>query len=53
VSYDLEAAERIRELLAGRDDLVEKRMVSGLSFLVNGNMCCGRYRYGADGPGRR
>jgi TfoX/Sxy family transcriptional regulator of competence genes len=41
VSYDLEAAERVRQLLADRDDVVEKRMVGGLSFLVNGNMCCG------------
>jgi TfoX N-terminal domain len=28
-------------LLACRDNVVEKRMVGGLSFLVNGNMCCG------------
>jgi TfoX/Sxy family transcriptional regulator of competence genes len=41
VSYDLEAAERVRQLLVGRDDVVEKHMVGGLSFLVNGNMCCG------------
>jgi len=41
VSYDPEAAGRVRQLLAGRDDVVEKRMVGGLSFLVNGNMCCG------------
>ena len=41
MSYDAEAAERVRQLLSGRDDVVEKRMVGGLSFLVNGNMCCG------------
>jgi TfoX N-terminal domain len=41
LSYDPEAAGRVRQLLAGRDDVVEKRMVGGLSFLVNGNMCCG------------
>jgi len=28
-------------MLSGRDNVVEKRMVGGLSFLVNGNMCCG------------
>jgi hypothetical protein len=28
-------------LLSSRDDVVEKRMVGGLSFLVSGNMCCG------------
>ena len=41
MSYDPEAAERVRRLLSGRDNAVEKRMVGGLSFLVNGNMCCG------------
>jgi TfoX/Sxy family transcriptional regulator of competence genes len=41
LSYDAEAAERVRQLLSGRDDVVEKPMVGGLSFLVNGNMCCG------------
>jgi TfoX/Sxy family transcriptional regulator of competence genes len=41
VSYDTETAERVRQLLSGRDDVTEKRMVGGLSFLVSGNMCCG------------
>ena len=41
MNYDPEAAERVRRLLSGRDDVVEKKMVGGLSFLVNGNMCCG------------
>jgi TfoX/Sxy family transcriptional regulator of competence genes len=41
LSYDLAAAERVRHLLSGRSDVVEKKMVGGLSFLVNGNMCCG------------
>jgi TfoX/Sxy family transcriptional regulator of competence genes len=41
LGYDAEAAGRVRQLLSGRDDVVEKRMVGGLSFLVNGNMCCG------------
>jgi TfoX/Sxy family transcriptional regulator of competence genes len=55
LSYDPEAAERVRRLLSGRDDVVEKKMVGGLSFLVNGNMCCGitgtalMVRDGADG----
>ena len=40
--YSQETAERIRRLLAGRDDVVEKRMVGGgLSFQVAGRMCCG------------
>jgi TfoX/Sxy family transcriptional regulator of competence genes len=41
LNYDPEAAERVRQVLSSRDDVVEKRMVGGLSFLVNGNMCCG------------
>jgi TfoX/Sxy family transcriptional regulator of competence genes len=41
MSYDPEAARRVRQLLSSRDDVTEKPMVGGLSFLVNGNMCCG------------
>lgn len=41
MSYDTEVAERVRRLLSSRGDVVEKQMVGGLSFLVNGNMCCG------------
>jgi len=41
LSYDPEAADRVRRLLCDRGDVVEKKMVGGLSFLVNGNMCCG------------
>jgi TfoX/Sxy family transcriptional regulator of competence genes len=55
LSFDPEAVARVRRLLSGRDDVVERRMVGGLSFLVNGNMCCGvtgtalMIRVGADG----
>jgi TfoX/Sxy family transcriptional regulator of competence genes len=55
LSYDAEAAERVRQLLSSRDDVVEKRMVGGLSFLINGNLCCGitgtalMVRVGAEG----
>ena len=41
MTYDPEAAGRVRQVLSNRDGVVEKRMVGGLSFLVNGNMCCG------------
>jgi hypothetical protein len=41
LSYDPEAAERVRHLLSGRGDVVEKKTVGGVSFLVNGNNCCG------------
>ena len=33
--------ERVRRLLAGRDDVEEKRMVGGRSFVVRGQLCCG------------
>jgi TfoX/Sxy family transcriptional regulator of competence genes len=55
MSYDPEAAGRVRRLLSGRGDVTEKKMVGGLSFLVNGNMCCGvtgtalMVRVGAEG----
>ena len=41
MSYDPEAAERVRRLFSGRGDVAEKKMVGGLSFLISGNMCCG------------
>jgi TfoX/Sxy family transcriptional regulator of competence genes len=41
VNYDPETVQRVRRLLADRGDVTEKKMVGGLSFLVNGNMCCG------------
>jgi hypothetical protein len=41
VSYDEATAERVRRVLAGRPDVVEKRMVGGMSFSVGGSMCCG------------
>jgi hypothetical protein len=31
----------VRILLSSQPGVVEKKMVGGLSFLVNGNMCCG------------
>jgi TfoX/Sxy family transcriptional regulator of competence genes len=41
MGYDPETAERVRRVLSCRDDVAEKKMVGGLSFLVSGNMCCG------------
>lgn len=36
---DVEAlAARIRPLLGGRNDVLEKRMFGGIAFLINGNM---------------
>jgi len=38
MAYDEDLAERLRELIAERDDAVEKKMFGGLAFLVRGNM---------------
>ena len=38
MAYDENLAERIRALLADRDDVDEKKMFGGLAFLVGGNM---------------
>jgi len=34
-------ADRIRDLLSGRADVEEKKMMGGLTFMVDGKMCVG------------
>jgi TfoX/Sxy family transcriptional regulator of competence genes len=41
MSYDEGLAQRLRELLSERSDIVEKKMFGGLAFMLSGNMCCG------------
>ncbi len=41
MSYDEAVADRVRRVLSRRREVVEKRMVGGLSFIVRGSMCCG------------
>jgi TfoX/Sxy family transcriptional regulator of competence genes len=41
MSYDERIADRIRAVLARRRDVVERKMFGGLTFMVNGAMCCG------------
>ena len=41
MAYDEVLAERIRTALRGRDDVVEKRMFGGITFMVAGRMACG------------
>ncbi|MGB1111379.1 MAG: TfoX/Sxy family protein, partial [Gammaproteobacteria bacterium] len=41
MAYDQGLAERVRELLASRPDLVEKKMFGGLAFMLSGHMCVG------------
>jgi TfoX/Sxy family transcriptional regulator of competence genes len=38
VAYDLELADRIRELIVEEPDVTEKKMFGGLAFLIGGNM---------------
>ena len=40
MAYDLVTAERVRHLLADRADVVERKMMGGLCFMVKGGMCC-------------
>ena len=40
MAFDEETAERVRKLLSERNDVVEKKMMGGLCFMVKGGMCC-------------
>ena len=37
--YDIQAADSIRFVLSERHDVVERKMMGGLVFMVGGNMC--------------
>jgi TfoX N-terminal domain len=41
MAFDEKLAGRVRERLAGKPGLTEKKMFGGIAFLLNGNMCCG------------
>lgn len=41
MAYDEGLAQRIRERLEDRADVVEKRMFGGVCWLLRGNMACG------------
>jgi len=40
MAYDERTAERVREALSGRRDVVEKTLMGGRCFMVKGGMCC-------------
>jgi TfoX/Sxy family transcriptional regulator of competence genes len=40
MAYDEKTAARVRALLAKRRGVVEKSLMGGLCFMVNGSMCC-------------
>ncbi|HYX21375.1 MAG TPA: TfoX/Sxy family protein [Thermoanaerobaculia bacterium] len=41
MAFDEALAARIRTALEGRNDVVEKRMFGGVTFMVRGHMSCG------------
>ena len=41
MAFDESLAERVRTLLRGPHELMEKWMFGGLAFMVNIHMCCG------------
>lgn len=41
MAYDPPLAEMMREALAGRDGITEKKMFGGICWMLNGNMLCG------------
>ena len=41
MAYNEDLASRIRVALAHQDNVTEKKMFGGLTFMVGGSMCCG------------
>jgi TfoX/Sxy family transcriptional regulator of competence genes len=41
MAYNLELLQRIRTVMSGRSDVVEKKMFGGVAFMVRGYMSCG------------
>ena len=46
MAYDEDMANRLRELLAGRDAITEKKMFGGLAFLLGGHLAVAASRTG-------
>jgi hypothetical protein len=40
MAYDEKTAARVRKVLSRRRDVVEKKLMGGLSFMVKGALCC-------------
>lgn len=41
MAYDEEFASRVRAVLRRRKGVSERKMMGGIAFMLNGNMCCG------------
>jgi TfoX/Sxy family transcriptional regulator of competence genes len=46
MAYDETLAARVRDVLAGRDGLSERKMFGGLCFMLHGNMLAGVQKEG-------
>lgn len=44
MAYDEVLGGRIRAILLGQPDLVEKKMFGGVGFMVRGNLACGVHK---------
>ena len=57
MTYNAGIADRAVKVLEGREGLTERKMFGGITFMLNGNMCCGAtnddlmVRVGAGGLG--
>ena len=41
MTYNAGIADRVVKVLEGRESLTERKMFGGITFMLNGNMCCG------------
>ena len=41
MAYNEQLASRVRQILKRKRNLEEKKMFGGLTFMLNGHMCCG------------
>ena len=41
MAYSEELAQRIRDVIGGRDGVTERKMFGGIAWMVDGNMACG------------
>jgi TfoX/Sxy family transcriptional regulator of competence genes len=44
MTHDEDLTDRIRHVLGGRRDVIEKKMFGGVAFMVRGHMACGTVR---------
>ena len=41
MAYDEQLADRVRDVLAARGEVSERKMFGGIAFMLGGNMACG------------